>query len=186
MSLNSANHCLHRVTGKLRRGESGFTLIELVAALALFAFIIIEILADRENSIELSADARVIQTVRYLAASKMDEIANFPDEYEDSQSGTFDDLEEGAPHQDFKSYGWELEVERVLVVGSGDADVDRLFEDEDGGDFPTDGEGQALKARYVRRVVLTVRFEPDGEFQPALSMKLQTYLPDLEQDQEQQ
>ncbi len=178
MNLNFASHIRHR--------ESGFTLLELVAALALFAFIIIEILADREDSIELSADARVIQTVRYLAAAKMDEIANFPDKFEDSQSGTFDELDEEAPYQDFKSYAWEMEVERVLAVGAGDSNTDRLFNDEDEGDFPSDAEGNALASRYVRRVVLIVRFEPNGEFDPALSVKLQTYLPDLEQDQEQQ
>lgn len=178
MNLNFANHLRHR--------ESGFTLLELVAALALFAFIIIEILADREDSIELSADARVIQTVRYLAAAKMDEIANFPDKFEESQSGAFDELDEKAPYQDFSSYSWELEVERVLAVGSGDSDAERLFDDEDEGDFPTDAEGNDLQARYVRRIVLTVRFEPNGEFNPELSVKLQTYLPDLEEDQEQQ
>jgi prepilin-type N-terminal cleavage/methylation domain-containing protein len=168
----------------LRRRESGFTLLELVAALALFAFIIIEILADREDSIELSADARVMQTVRYLAAAKMDEIVNFPDEYEDSQSGAFDEMDEEAPYQDFSPYTWDLEVERILVVGSGDSEVERLFDDEDPADFPQDGEGNNLKARYVRRVVLTVRFEPDDEFVPGLSVKLQTYLPDPEQDEE--
>jgi prepilin-type N-terminal cleavage/methylation domain-containing protein len=62
-----------------RAPEGGFTLLELVAALALFAIIIIQVLADREFSIEISGNARVIQTVRYLAAAKMDEIVNFPE-----------------------------------------------------------------------------------------------------------
>jgi prepilin-type N-terminal cleavage/methylation domain-containing protein len=169
---------------KIRHRESGFTLIELVAAIALFAFIVIEVLADREDSIRISADARVIQTVRYLAAAKMDEIAVFPDKFEESQSGAFDDLDEEAPHQDFTSYTWDLEIERVLAIGSGDGDAEKLFEADDSASYPTDGEGNDLQSRYVRRIVLTVRFEPNGEFQPELSMKLQTYLPDLEQDEE--
>jgi len=171
---------------KIRHRESGFTLLELVAALALFAFIILEILADREDSIHMSGDARVIQTVRYLAAAKMDEIANFPDLFDDSQSGGFDELDEEAPYQDFSSYSWDLEVERVLAVGAGDGDGERLFEDEDSEDMPTDAEGNDLPARYVRRIILTVRFEPNGEFKPDLSVKLQTYLPDPEQNEEEE
>ena len=171
---------------KIRHRESGFTLLELVAALALFAFIVIEVLADRENSIRISADARVIQTVRYLAASKMDEVANFPDLFDESQSGAFDELDEEATHQDFSSYTWDLEIERVLAIGAGDGDSERLFEDDDSDEYPTDTEGNDLQSRYVRRVVLTVRFEPNGEFQPELSVKLQTFLPDLVEDEEEE
>ena len=178
MNLNFVN--------KIRHPESGFTLLEIVAALALFAFIVIEVLADREASIHLSGDARVIQTVRYLAAAKMDEVANFPDRFDDSQSGAFDDLDEEAPYQDFSSYTWDLEVERVLAIGAGDGDAEKLFEGDDTESYPTDTEGNDLQSRYVRRVVLTVRFEPNGEFQPELSVKLQTFLPDLVEDEEEE
>ena len=166
--------------------ECGFTLLELVVALVLFAFIVVEVLADRETSIRMSADARVIQTVRYLAAAKIDEIRHDPERFGESDSDDFSELNDETQAQDFSAYTWELEVERMVVVGaSDDSDDNFLFEeDEDEDPAQTQG-GDPVQPRYVRRLTLVVRFEPEGgEARPELNIKIVTYIPDSEEEAE--
>ena len=154
--------------------------------MTLFAIIVIEVLADREKSLEISADARVIQTVRYLAAAKMDDILREPDEYDENDSGTFDDIDEEADWQNFEAYSWELTIREVVVVGDrGDSESDFLFNEDEDQEFPTGDDGAAFAPRMVREVELTVRFEPDGVFRPDLSLKIRTFIPPEEAEETQ-
>jgi prepilin-type N-terminal cleavage/methylation domain-containing protein len=163
--------------------QAGFTLLELVVAMVLFAFIIIEVLADRETSLQISADARNTQIVRYLAAYKIDEIRHDPDTFGESDSGDFEELQ--TDWQDFTAFSWEMEVTKVVAVGSSeDAGADYLFE-EDSEEAPsTTADGEALDPQYVRKLRLTVRFEPDGVPRPDLSLTVITYLPPEPEEEE--
>lgn len=163
--------------------QTGFTLLELVVALSLFAIIVINVLADREKSIHMAADARVVQTVRYLAQSKVDEIKHDPEEYGDADSGDFEDL--NTDWQDFTGYTWESKLERIVVVGSGeDSSDDYLFPEDEEEDGPVGDDGQALPARYVRRLTVTIRFEPDGLPRPDLSIRVVTFIPDAPEEEQ--
>lgn len=164
-------------------GESGFSLLELVVALSIFAIIVVNVLADREKSIHIAADANVIQTVRYLAQSKMDEIRHTIDDLSENDGGDFSDL--NTDWQDFSAYTWELEVARLVAIGAGESSDEYLFtEDEEESNFaPSGDDEEELAARYVRRLTLTVRFEPNDEPRPDLSIRIVTFVPDAEEEE---
>ena len=163
--------------------RAGFTLLELVAAMALFSFIVVMVLADREKSIEMSGDARIMQTVRNLAAAKIDQIRHDPAQFDEGDQGDFEDY--GSDWQDFSAYTWELEIEEVIAAGSSDeAEADYLFSEDDDEDAPVDKDGEALDPRYVRKLTFTVRFEPEGDYRPELSLKIVTFLPPEEKAEE--
>ncbi len=163
-------------------GVRGFTLLELTVAITLFALIIVYVLADREKSIGLSADAKIIQTVEYLAAAKMDEIRNDPDRLGDSDGGDFDDLKTDA--QSYDDFSWEVTLERVVVAGkSEDRDDTYLYEADEEEEAPTTAEGKEIGPRYVRRATLTVRYEPGGDERADLSVVIRTYLPPEREDE---
>jgi prepilin-type N-terminal cleavage/methylation domain-containing protein len=167
------------------RSQAGFTLLELVIAITMFAFIVVEVLADREASILLSGDARVVQTVRYLAQSKIDEIKFKADDYGERDGGDFADLDPENPEK-FRNYTWELEIKRVIAVGSSeDGNDEYLFSDDEGSE-PTQGsDGEPVAPRYVRRLTLTVAYEPEGEVRGDLSIRIVTYIPDNPEEEEQ-
>jgi len=172
--------------GAGRRGaQEGFTLLELVIAITLFAFIIVQVLADREKSIAMSGEARIIQTVRYLAASKIDEVRYDPERYGESDSGDFTDLDPDEPT--YADYSWDLEIKKVVAVGtSEDSDTNYMFEDDEDVEPATDSEGNPLEPRYVRKVTLTVNYAPGGEVRPELSIRIVTYIPPGPEDEEEQ
>lgn len=164
-------------------GDGGFTLLELVVALSLFAIIVINVLADREKSIHMAGDARVVQTVRYLAQSKVDEIKHDPEEYGDADSGDFEEL--NTDWQDFTGYTWESKLERIVVIGqSEDSSDEYLFSEDEEADAPVGADGQALPPRYVRRLTVTIRFEPNGEPRPDLSVRVVTFIPDAPEEEQ--
>lgn len=163
------------------RKESGFTLLELVIALVLFAFIVIEVLADRQDSLILSANAKTKQTLNYLAQSKVDQIRYDPEQFAESDSGNFEEL--NSDFQSFDEFTWELELKRVVVIGSSDETDDEFLyaEDEDNQDEPLqDAQGNNVPPRYVRRLTLTVRFEP-GTVRP---VEIVTYIPPVPDEEE--
>lgn len=174
--------------GRLRNRaghDGGFTLLELVVAITLFAFIIVQVLADREDSIAMSGEARVIQTVRYLAASKIDEIRYDPERFGESDSGDFTELDPEDPT--LENYSWDLEISKVVAIGnSEDSDSGYLFEDDEDQDPATDSDGEPLEPRYVRKMTLTVSYAPGGDVQADLSIRVVTYLPPGPEDEEQQ
>jgi prepilin-type N-terminal cleavage/methylation domain-containing protein len=165
--------------------EAGFTLLELVVAITLFAFIIVQVLADREDSIEMSGRAKIIQTVRYLALAKIDEIRYDPERFGEGDSGDFTDLDPDSPT--YEDYTWEVEIKKVVVVGTGEDSGDSyLFEDDQDADPVTDSDGNPVEPRSVRRMSLLVNYAPAGEVQPDLSIKVVTYLPPGPDDEEEQ
>jgi len=163
--------------------DRGFTLLELVVAITLFAFIIVQVLADREDSIEMSGNAKVIQTVRYLAQSKIDEIRYDPERYGDGDSGDFADLD--PDDRALEDYLWEVEIKRVVAVGtSEDSGDDYLFEDDEDADPIEGADGNPVEPRYVRRLMLTVQYAPQGDVQADLSIRIVTYLPPGPEEEE--
>ncbi|MCU0727784.1 MAG: prepilin-type N-terminal cleavage/methylation domain-containing protein [Planctomycetes bacterium] len=176
---------MNPTSGESRRPRSaaaGFTLLELVAAISLFALIIVYVLADREDSIRMSADARLIQTVQYLAAAKIDEIRHDPDAYGESEGGDFEDLEND--WQKFTDFSWELETERVVVIGkSDDRDATHLFPEDEDEEVPEAGEGRKVSTRFLRRITFTVRYTPEGEVRDDLGLVIRTFLPPAAEDE---
>jgi general secretion pathway protein I len=168
-------------------GTGGFTLLELVLALTIFALIVVNVLADREKSIRIAGEAEVMQTVRYLAQSKIDEIRHDPSQYGDSDSGDFTDDDLQTDWQRYDFYTWSVEIERMVAVGTAadDQDATYLFDDDKDATPPQSADGKAIPPRYVRRVKLTVNYAPAGEPLPSLSILIVTFIPDDAEAQKQ-
>jgi len=165
------------------KANAGFTLLELVVAITLFAFIIVHVLADREDSIKMSGEAKVIQTVRFLALAKIDEVRYDPERFGEGDSGDFTEFDPDEPV--YENYTWEVEIKKVVAVGaSEDSGESYLFEDDEDSDPLTDSEGDPVAARYVRKMTLTVNYAPKGDIQPDLSVRIVTYLPPGPEDEE--
>jgi type II secretory pathway pseudopilin PulG len=182
MNSNSADRVRHGdgrpgpVEGRAWPGTTGFTLLELVASITLFSFIVISVLADREKSIRMSGDARIVQTVRYLAAAKLDEVRHDPEQFGDSDSGDFEEFQ--SDWQDFSAYSWEMRIEEKVAAGnSDDSEADYLFAEDEDAPPPATPAGEPLKPKLVRQLTFTVRYEPEGNFRPDLSLSIVTYLP---------
>jgi hypothetical protein len=77
-----------------------------------------------------------------------------------------------------------VQIDRILAVGAGESGDDPLFPDDEDEYWPQTGDGNDLKPRYVRRIILTIRFEPGGELRPDLSMKLRTFVPNETPEEE--
>ena len=167
-----------------RSRQAGFTLLELVLAITLFAFIIVEVLADRETSIKMSADARMIQMVRYLAQSKIDEIRHDPSQFNDTDSGDFSELDPEDPI--YERFTWSMEMRQLVAVGASEESADEyLFpEDEDAEPTASSAEGEGPGAYYVRRLTVIVAYEAGDVERPDLSIKIVTYIPAEEEEEE--
>ena len=87
--------------------------------------------------------------------------------------------------QDFSAYTWEAEIEQWVAAGSSeDAESKYLFGEDQDAPQPMNEAGEPLEPRYVRQLTLTVRFEPDGDLRPRLSIKIVTYLPPEEEEED--
>lgn len=161
---------------KANHGSNGFTLLELVVAVSLFAVVIVDVLADQEKSLKMAGDARALQVVRYLAQAKMDQIVYDPSQLGDSNSGDFSDM--NTDYQNFDAYTWDEEIQQIVAVGTSQQSSDTyLFPDDANATPLTNANDKPVTPRYVRRVTLTVSFAPDGTPRPDLSVKVVTYIP---------
>ena len=91
----------------IKKGDNGFTLLEVMVAIALIAIALMAVLGSQSQSISLAGEARFNTTAALLAQSKMAEIeSQDPDELT-ADSGDFD--------EDFPGYAWELAVSNAML-----------------------------------------------------------------------
>ncbi len=88
---------------------SGFTLLEVMVAMAIIAIALTAILGSQSQSVSLAGEARFYTTAAFLAQSKMAEIEAKKIEDLTSDSGDFGD--------DFPGYVWSVTVSNVMFGG---------------------------------------------------------------------
>jgi len=84
---------------------SGFTLLEVMVAIAIIAIALTAVLGSQSQSLSLASEAKFSTTAAFLAQGKMAEIEAEKVEDLASDSGDFG--------EDFPGYGWELSVNDV-------------------------------------------------------------------------
>jgi general secretion pathway protein I len=86
--------------------DGGFTLLEVMVALALIAIALTAVLGSQSQSVSLAGEARFNTTAALLAQSKMAEI-----ELQDPEDLTADSGDFG---EDFPGYTWQSSVSNVM------------------------------------------------------------------------
>lgn len=86
---------------------SGFTLLEVMVAMAIIAIALTAVLGSQSQSLSLASEAKFSTTAAFLAQSKMAEIEAEKPEDLTSDSGDFG--------EDFPGYRWDLTVNDVTL-----------------------------------------------------------------------
>jgi general secretion pathway protein I len=87
--------------------DNGFTLLEVMVAIALIAIALVAVLGSQSQSVSLAGEARFNTTAALLAQRKMAEIESQYPEDLTADSGDFD--------EDFPGYTWKLAVSNVML-----------------------------------------------------------------------
>lgn len=99
--------------------RNGFTLLEVMIAVAIFAIALTTLLGAQSQSLTIVTDARFDTMAAFLAQEKLTDLrgTNFDDIYTDS--GTFD--------EDFSTYSWNLEVSEPTEEDIGAEVIDGML-----------------------------------------------------------
>ena len=89
----------------LKHKHRGFTLLEVMVAMAIIAIAMTAVLNSQSQSISLASEAKFSTTATLLAQMKMAEISRGNPQELTSDSGDFG--------EDFPGYTWEVKVENV-------------------------------------------------------------------------
>jgi prepilin-type N-terminal cleavage/methylation domain-containing protein len=111
----SASHGLCTLRSRHRMRASGFTLLEILIAIAIFAFVAGAAMQSMANSDYLASSARRARELRMLASRKLGEILTFEQAMDDNVDPKDFDYEEYGDH--FKGWQWQLDVRDVTVFG---------------------------------------------------------------------
>jgi general secretion pathway protein I len=90
-----------------KAGKGGFTLMEVMIAMAILAIALVAIFQSQSQSIAMATDARFLTTSTLLAQSKMAEIEAMEPRNLKSENGDFGD--------GFPDYRWRLEVSNTEI-----------------------------------------------------------------------
>ena len=91
----------------LDKGRKGFSLLEVMVAMAIIAIAMTAVLGSQSQSISLASEAKFNTTASLLGQAKMAEIEGMAPEDLTSDSGDFG--------EDFPGYTWQLSVEDATV-----------------------------------------------------------------------
>jgi len=90
--------------------DSGFTLLEVMIAIAIIAITLVAVFGSQSQSLSLATEAKFSTTAALLAQSKMAEIEAVNPEDLASDSGDFG--------ENFPNYHWNLTVSDVSFIGT--------------------------------------------------------------------
>lgn len=85
-----------------REKGKGFTLMEVMVAMAIMAIALVSIFQLQSQSISMATDSRFMTTAALLAQSKMVEVETMPSLSNQSESGDFG--------VDYPQYTWHLQI----------------------------------------------------------------------------
>jgi general secretion pathway protein I len=86
----------------MREDEKGFTLMEVMVAMAILAIALVSIFQLQSQSISMATDSRFMTTAALLAQSKMVEV--------EARSSLSNQSEGGDFGNDYPQYTWHLEI----------------------------------------------------------------------------
>jgi general secretion pathway protein I len=93
-----------------KKKEKGFTLLEVMVALAIIAIVLVSLLISQSQSVSLLDETKFNTTAALLAQKKISEIEAKKGDDLMSDSGDFGD--------DFPNYFWEIKIEDVSSPGA--------------------------------------------------------------------
>jgi len=85
-----------------QKKEKGFTLMEVMVAMAILAIALVSIFQLQSQSISMATDSRFMTTAALLAQSKMVEV--------EARSSLHNQIEDGDFGADYPQYTWRLEI----------------------------------------------------------------------------
>lgn len=95
-----------------KSSQRGFTLLEVMIAIAVIAIALTTLLGLQTKSISLAYEAKFLTTASLLAKGKMADIELLPLAELQSDSGDFGD--------DFPGYGWDAQINDFSIANLGD------------------------------------------------------------------
>jgi len=112
-------------TAARRRDDrhAGFTLLEVLVAVAIFSMGAVTVLAVQTNAYREYRAARDIGTARYLLQKMMGELYVSPDAYEDGEEGEFED----EPDDVRMRFTWSVRIEEIFLIGGDDDEEDEAI-----------------------------------------------------------
>mgnify|MGYP006295988277 FL=1 len=93
----------------------GFTLLEVMVALAIIAIVLVSVLRMQGQTISMNEAFRFYTVAPELATAKMADIRQDPESAELNSSGDFD--------EDFSGYSWQAAVEEVVIETEEDREM---------------------------------------------------------------
>lgn len=133
MSLTSTSP-----TSPKKNRQLGFTLLELMVSLALFAMGVVSLLVVKDHSLEEAYMARRLHLARLLGQAMMEDLILGTRDYEDGESGDVWSLDgedlELFKIPDYDGFYWEVGVEEVSLAGGDDELEDEGYYDDDDDD----------------------------------------------------
>lgn len=171
------------MSSKWLRSEEGFTLLEVIIAVAILTLSLGAILSLQGNGIEATVQTKRMNTVAMLARSKMTEIESELEgkafsEAKSSQTGQF-----SAPHE---KYGWKAEIKEIefptLSFKSPDGDKK---DDKKGDSGQTEIMEMMTKAvtkflsKSLREVTVSITWTDGGASAKEQKFSVATYWVDL-------
>ena len=173
------------------RRARGFTLLEIIVAVAIFAFIAGAAMQTMSSCHSLAGSAMRARDLRMLCERKMGEVLTFDAHYEsDNLSGTFGSYDEYKDR--FDGWTWQVETRDVYVFGiASDENAEYLFgaptDDEKAAATQTQAGGQAgqpgqpaKKSEPKKLREITVRVASPAEDGTPDSVELIMFAPPLE------
>jgi prepilin-type N-terminal cleavage/methylation domain-containing protein len=178
-----------------RTGEEGFTLLEVLLALAIMGFAIVGFQAITGGAYDRAIVTKVNRQMRQLVAYQMGQIAvgklhpEEDDPFPDGQSGTFSDV--GGYPEEYDAFTWSIRREEVPIVGSNEDDLEKAGFKKDPGAGGASGYTRAQtddilagkdehlekpEGQFKSRVTLTVTWHAQSADED-LSFSIVTYLP---------
>lgn len=103
-----------------RRFSPGFTLLEVMVAVAIISIALVTLIGSQSQSVSLAGISRVTLTASRLAREKLAELALAEAENQGTESGRFD--------EPFADYGWQVEVRRLEAENLGFEDPDNMLQ----------------------------------------------------------
>jgi general secretion pathway protein I len=91
--------------------EKGFTLLEVMIAMAILAIVLVTVFHSQSQSIAMANESRAMTTLALLAQSRMAEVEGQQNLSTGQTSGTFGD--------DFPNYTWTASITQPQGLGSG-------------------------------------------------------------------
>ena len=99
----------------LRSRSRGFTLLEVMVALAIIAIVLVSVLRMQGQTISMNEAFRFYTIAPELATAKMADIRQDPESAELNSSGDFD--------EGFAGYSWQAAVEEVVIETEEDREM---------------------------------------------------------------